>query len=559
MLANVKILPRLLIAFGLIVLLIAGLAAFSVASNEASRDTFADVLRLKTNEVLDQRVDRHVIEGRVYVWMGIASGEAAFWDKASAAFQRARDRLDELRPRTINPDRIAMLAAYDQKLRAYVAAALNNRSLITAKNPSLDDEAVKRATASSAALFEDMMRTSEALGSASGAAARDGAERAADRFARAINVATIGGAASVLLGLLLAVAAARSIAGPIGAITAAMKRLAARDLSVQIAGTGRRDEVGEMAAAVQVFKDSMIRADQLAAEQEALKARAAVDQKAALSQLATGFQDSVGGMADQLASSATEMEATARSMSATAGATTQQAGAVAAAAEQSGAGMQMVAAAAEELSSSISEISRQVAQSAKVSGKAVADAQRTDAIVRALADGAQKIGDVVSLITTIAEQTNLLALNATIEAARAGDAGKGFAVVASEVKNLASQTSKATEDIGRQIGQMQAATKEAVDAIRGIAATIEEVSTIATTIASAVEEQGAATAEIARNVQKTAAAGEDVTTNIAGVNRAAAETGAAATQVLGAAGDLSRQSERLTAEVRGFVARVRAA
>ena len=178
--------------------------------------------------------------------------------------------------------------------------------------------------------------------------------------------------------------------------------------------------------------------------------------------------------------------------------------------------------------------------------------------MRALADGAEKIGEVVGLITTIASQTNLLALNATIEAARAGDAGKGFAVVASEVKSLANQTARATEEIGTQIGQIQAATKEAVAAIRGITTTIDEVSAIATTIASAVEEQGAATAEIARNVQQTAQAARDVTVNISGISETANETGAAAGHLLGAASDLSKQAERLSAEVDSFVAGIRA-
>jgi methyl-accepting chemotaxis protein len=278
-----------------------------------------------------------------------------------------------------------------------------------------------------------------------------------------------------------------------------------------------------------------------------------------LNSLADRFEADVGELVGVLSASSTEMEATAKSMSATANATSQQVEVVSAAAEHAGSGMQTVASAAEELSASIHEISRQVAQSAKVTDKAVSDAQRTDTIVRALAEGAQKIGEVVGLITDIAAQTNLLALNATIEAARAGDAGKGFSVVASEVKNLAQQTASATDNIGTQIGQMQAATKEAVEAIRGITGTIEEISSISAAVAAAVEEQGAATAEIARNVQRTSQAAQDVTLNISGVNRAAGDTGAAAMHVLRAAGALSEQSGRLSAGVRTFVDRVRAA
>ena len=313
-----------------------------------------------------------------------------------------------------------------------------------------------------------------------------------------------------------------------------------------------------MAEAVQVFKENMIKGDELAASQNtehAVKAQRTIR----LETLVHGFEEQACQMVRLLASGSTELEATAKSMTNTAAQTDQQAAAVVAAAEHASTGVQTVAAAAEELTASISEISCQVAHSAKITDKAVRDTQRTDVIVRALADAANKIGHVIGLIANIAGQTNLLALNATIEAARAGNAGKGFAVVASEVKSLATQTARATDEIGAQVRQIQAATKEAVEAIHGITVTIEEVSTIATSIAAAVEEQGAATAEIARNVQQTAQAAQEITINISDVSRTSNETGDAATQVLTAAGDLSQQAEHLSAEVISFLANVRAA
>ncbi len=345
---------------------------------------------------------------------------------------------------------------------------------------------------------------------------------------------------------------------PIAAMTEAMRRLAGRDMTAEIVGIGRSDEIGAIAEAVQVFKHSMIRADELAAAEKA--ERIAKEQRAQHRlTLAENFETKISGLAGMLSAASTEMEATAQSMSSTAAQTDRQAAAVAAAAEETNTGVQTVATAAEELTSSISEINRQVAQSEKISEKGVNDAQHTDRIVRELADGAAKIGQVVELIASIAGQTNLLALNATIEAARAGEAGKGFAVVASEVKNLANQTAKATEEIGGQITQIQSATAQAVQAIKAISDTIGEVSTITTAIPSAVEEQGAATAETARNVQQTAASTREVTSNIAGVSQAGNETGVAAGQVLHAAGDLSKQAEQLTAEVNTFVAGIRAA
>jgi len=350
----------------------------------------------------------------------------------------------------------------------------------------------------------------------------------------------------------------RSITRSMRAVTVPMGGLAAGDLSVEIPYRGQKTEVGQIADAVQVFKDALIekkRADEAAA----VEAEAKVERARRLETLTASFETKVGGLVQALSSAATEMEATAQSMSATAEETDQQSVAVAAASEQAATNVQTVAGASEELSASIREIAGQVEQSSRIAGRAVEEANRTDATVGQLAEAAQRIGDVLNLISSIASQTNLLALNATIEAARAGDAGKGFAVVASEVKNLANQTAKATEEIAGQIAAIQETTQGVVGAIRGIGGTIGEISEIAATIASAVEEQRAATQEIARNVQEAARGTQEVTANIEGVKRASADTGAAATQVLGAAGGLSQQSEALSAEVKQFLAGVKAA
>lgn len=350
----------------------------------------------------------------------------------------------------------------------------------------------------------------------------------------------------------------RSVAAPIQAMSAAMRRLAANDLEIQIPATGRTDEVGEMASTVQVFRDGLRAARRLEAEKATDQERR-TQRGERLDRAIATFEGQVAEVLGTLSTDATALQGTAGAMSANAGRTRQQADVVATAAERSDAGTQTVAASAEQLAASISEISRQVAKSAEMAARAVESAKRTDRMVAELAQGADKIGDVVGLITNIAGQTNLLALNATIEAARAGDAGKGFAVVASEVKNLANQTGHATGEIGAQIAQIQSSTRDAVAAIRDIAAAIEEVSAISTTIAVSVEEQGAATAEIARNVQQTAAAGRDVTSNIAEVSRAASETGEAATQVQSAATKMNRQTGELTRQVTAFAAEIRAA
>ncbi|MCA3264401.1 MAG: HAMP domain-containing protein [Telmatospirillum sp.] len=391
------------------------------------------------------------------------------------------------------------------------------------------------------------------------AANKQTAAEAADAVQESIATMLSLSGAALILGILFAFGIAKGITGPVGAMTAAMGRLAGGDLAAEVPAKANKDELGAMAQAVQVFKDNAIRVKALEDEQAALEAKAAAEKKAAMAALADRFETEVGTVVASVSSAAEQMLVSAGAMSATAEETSRQATAVAAASEQASTNVQTVASAAEELSSSITEISRQVAESSRITAQAVEDVRHTGETVETLALAAQKIGDVVKLISSIASQTNLLALNATIEAARAGDAGKGFAVVASEVKNLASQTAKATDEIGGQIAEIQTATGASVEAMRAIGQTIAKMNEIATSIASAVEEQGAATQEIARNVQQAAAGTNEVSSNIAGVTQAASETGTSASQVKDAASTLGTQSGDLRRSVTNFLTEVRAA
>ena len=373
------------------------------------------------------------------------------------------------------------------------------------------------------------------------------------------NLQILLSAGALLMGMLLAWLTASSIVRPVRGMTATMRRLADGDLTVAIPALANKDEIGQMAAAVQVFKDNAIEKQRIEGEQERLKSEAEAEKRRAMNQLADQFETTVRTVVTQVSSAATQMQGNSRALSSMAQESRTQATSVAASTEQTSANVQTVAASSEEMASSISEITRQVNESARMSQRAAEHAQTTNATIQVLAEQAKSIGDVVHLITSIASQTNLLALNATIEAARAGEAGKGFAVVAGEVKNLATQTAKATEDISARITAMQQATGGAVGAITEITHTIAEINQIATAIAAAIEEQDAATREIARNVQQAAQGTQDIATNIVGVQHSAEGTGQAAAEVLEAAQELYRDSEKLSGEVERFIQKVRTA
>jgi methyl-accepting chemotaxis protein len=412
-------------------------------------------------------------------------------------------------------------------------------------------EYVARATTA----INSILHLANEMGNASNDEANDEASRSTSSLT--LNAAMLF--AGILLTVISFLVAFRRILGPLNAMTGTMMRLAYGDKTVDIPGTTKKDEIGEMAEAVQVFKDNMIETDRLRAEQSETEQKQAQQRKADMLNLADAFEGAVGEIVEMVSSAATELEASASTLTATAERAQELATAVAAASEEASTNVQSVASASEEMTSSVNEISRQVQESSRVANEAVDQAQKTNDRVGELSKAAARIGDVVELINTIAGQTNLLALNATIEAARAGEAGRGFAVVASEVKALAEQTAKATGEISQQISGIQAATQNSVSAIKEIGDTIGRMSEISSTIAAAVEEQGTATQEISRNIQQAAQGTTEVSSNITDVQRGASETGSASAQVHSAAKSLSSESNRLKLEVGKFLNSVRAA
>jgi methyl-accepting chemotaxis protein len=365
------------------------------------------------------------------------------------------------------------------------------------------------------------------------------------------TVAILGGA--VVLAFLLG----RGLSRPLTAITAVMNRLSSGDTDLTISGGERKDELGTMALAVDVFRRNIIEARALRETQEATKAQAELEKKALQRQMADRFEADVKSVVGAVAKATQDMQRVAGEITASVNGTSERAAAAAAASEEASTSVGTVAAATEELASSVAEIGRQVTHSSGVADAAVLKAGQTTEMVGSLAAAGEKIGDVLRLIGAIASQTNLLALNATIEAARAGEAGRGFAVVASEVKQLASQTAKATEEIAGQVTAIQSATGDCVIAIGGISDTIREISGIATTIAAAVEEQDSATREIARSVQQAAAGTSEVSLNVAGASQAADQSRALADNVLVASGELSQHARALFESVDTFLAGLR--
>jgi methyl-accepting chemotaxis protein len=435
------------------------------------------------------------------------------------------------------------LASYDRDFKAWMAGA---------QDVARDQKAMSEAFAAIESQIEAMEQSITQV--------RNDSE-ATTAASRASTKLQIGGAILAVASMvgLLGFMIGRAVSKPLNAMTLTMRNLAAGHLDVMIPGSGRHDEIGEMAQAVEVFKVNAIERIRLESEQKEIEVRTAAARKAEMHKLADDFQAAVGEIVGTVAAASTELEAAAATLTHTAESTQQLSTTAAGASEEASSNVQSVASATEELSSSVNEISRQVEESSRIATEAVVQAKQTDARINELSQAAGRIGDVVKLITAIAEQTNLLALNATIESARAGEAGRGFAVVAHEVKALAAQTAKATDEISSQIAGMQTATQVSVTAIKQIGSTIGRISEISTSIASAVEEQGAATQEISRNVLRAAKGTAEVAGNIVEVSKGAGETGAASGQVLSSAQALAVEGNKLKVEVAKFLATARAA
>ena len=574
MIASIRISTKLVTASLVGTLFVAAMIANQVLGNASAERGTAKALEQQEIARLAIGVEAEVRRMQVAVRdMRLASTDSAIHsgEGVLAAAGKSADELTaEMMRRSVSAENKARMEELRRSIGTYVGAGGRVASIkhrisaaaekgISAETAALETEidALVRSVALPASAKVDELAGEITKFSSS----RADSEKAEVRseMARSATASEIAGGVAIIVLVTAGLISVFAVSRPIGAMVASMKTLADGKLSVVISGAERGDEIGDMARAMQVFKESLSETQRLRSEQAKTEARAAEQRKQEMEKFTASFESAVGGIIERVSSNSAGLEQAASALANTASATKELSTTVASASEEASASVQSVAAATEEMAAAAAEIGRQIEGSSNVANEAVAQAGATDRSMVKLAAAADKVGSIVGMITAIAEQTNLLALNATIEAARAGEAGRGFAVVASEVKELAAQTASATKDISSHVVEIQSTASTAVTAIKEIMSTIGSMSEITAAIAAAAEEQGNATKEISRNVQQTAVGASQVSSGIIEVQSGATETGAASSQVLTSAKALAADGQRLKQEVELFLTRVRAA
>lgn len=541
-----KIAMRLIISFGLLNIMITCLNGYTIVQGQGTQTLVDATLSASKNESKIHLALEKVYNVRMGMWAFLTTQDLSAWTKTYAGVAG------------IDRDLVSLIKTAENK--KYRQNLMNIKKLLAqfgtavgAGNQVLSLEGVQKAEK----IAHDLDKIAVAMATEYHEVATGRATQATDRIHDLNYWSYIIGFISLIVGVVLWWGTSRSIVRPIDAVTGAMSKLADGDNDTVVPGTRRKDEVGDIARAVEVFKENAQQFEAMRKSQEAAELKAEEKRRKELQDMARSFEQSVMGIVRTVSDSSEKMQCTAETMSSAAQQSSSQASSVGQSSASATVNVETVASAAEELSASIGEIGNQVGRAAKVSKQAAQESVETSSRIQALYGATEKIGGIISMINDIAEQTNLLALNATIEAARAGEAGKGFAVVASEVKNLAGQTSSATEEISKQIASVQEETQQSVAAVKKIEEIIHNVEDISASIAQSVEQQDLATQDIARNVQETAASTREVSVTIDGVTEASETTGAAARDVLDISNELSGNAKKLENEVLSFLSKVR--
>jgi methyl-accepting chemotaxis protein len=551
MFQKMRIAARLLVGFGVLMLLLASVVGFSAYSGRSTQKAVGDMMHYKGNELLNQEVERQIYQARYRFFRLLARGDAADYDKAQDAFRLAQDTFSELTAKTSDPRRHAKLEELSRQIASYKTEADRFKE-IKGHNPNIDTPEAKAILAAADGPGARIEALAKDLSDDYATSAKDAEGATNAEISTAGVISLIIGLISVLLGGALAFVISRSIADPLKAVTAAMTAMAEGNVAVELKGFDSDKEFGAMARAIAVFRDNAVERKRL--EDTARSEREHERLRQSMMEALIGrFRTLIVEIVATMGSETSKMKGTARNLTDVATRADKTAGSARDAASDSSVNIQTVSVAAEELSASISEISAQIQGASKRANEATEIARQTDHNISGLVEVSNRVGAIVEMIRTIAQQTNLLALNATIEAARAGDAGKGFAVVASEVKALAGQTAKATDEIAAQIGAIQGATQQAVTDIRAITVAVDEIDSMTNTVAASVAQQSEATGEIARAISQASTSSRNASADVENVASVIGETNAEAGRVTDATGLLADSTNKLAEAVEGFL------